>query len=107
MIMVDLDIAINEYLGQTTIDAAAVGLHLLDVILDLAADVTVSLENGRIQFQTTHPFCTIQPHATYICCDVKHNGRSQTIHLATLADYNPDLQRQLWEAYQYSSKNGR
>ncbi len=105
--MVDFDIEINEYLGQTTVDAAAVGLHLLDVILDLASDVTVSLENGRIHFQTTHPFCTIQPHATHICCNVKNNGRSQTIRLTSLADYNTDLQRQLWEAYQHSIQNGR
>jgi hypothetical protein len=100
--MVDMDIEISEYLGRTTVDAAAVGLYLMDVILDLAGDVTVSLANGRIQFQAAHPFCTIQPHATYICCDVKHNGRSQSIQLTSLADYNPTLQQQLWDAYQHS-----
>ena len=104
--MVDFDIEINDYLGRTTVDAAAVGLHLMDVILDMAGDVTVSLTNGRIQFQATHPFCTIHPHATHICCDVQNNGRSQTIQLTSLADYNPALQQQLWDAYQHSG-NGR
>lgn len=98
--MVELDIEVNDYLGQTTVDAAAAGLHLIDLILAFANDVTFSLQNGRIQFQAQHPFCTIQPHPAFIACQVKTNGRSQTTQLASLADINTTLQRQLWEAYQ-------
>ena len=102
--MVELDIEVNDYLGQTTVDAAAAGLHLIDIILAFANDVTFTLHNGRIQFQARHPFCTIQPHPAYLACDVKTNGRSQTTQLASLDDVNATLHRQLWEAYQRIGK---
>ena len=48
--MVELDIEINEYLGRTTIDAAAVGLHfglsLEQIVTGLAA---AELTGGRLQ----------------------------------------------------------
>lgn len=101
--MVDLDIKISTTLGQTTLDAAAVGWLLVDFITGLDEQIKLSTRNGRIQFRTKRPFCELQPASDTLICHVHHHGHSRTAHLHTLTDLNPDLQHAIHAAYQ----NGR
>ncbi len=91
---------LTEYLGKTTVDAAAAGLQLLDWLAAMDETIVYTVTHGRIHLKSPRPFCTLHPQATHIACRVHDNGRAQTHKLTGLQDINDELHHHIWQAYQ-------
>lgn len=105
--MIDFDIQLTEYLGQTTIDAAAAGLHLIDWIVGMDEGIQWTVQNGCIQFETTQPFCTLQPQPNHILCTLHDNGHTRSVSVKTVADITHTLCNQVNAAYQHTILTAR
>lgn len=101
--MVDTNWRLTEYLGKTTIDAAAAGLQLIEWVTALDQNIACTLANGRIHFQASRPFCTLYPKTDHIACRIHHHGRAHTLHLTRQEDIDHALRHSLWHAYQEAS----
>ena len=102
--MVDFEWQLTEYLGQTSLDAAAAGLHLLDWIVAMDDDIHWKAENGTIQFEASRPFCTLQPEPTFIMCTILSGKQTRRITVANLHDITPQLCNQVNVAFQQSTQ---
>lgn len=108
--MVDMNWQLTEYLSQTTVDAAAAGLQLLDWITLLDEQVSWTAQNGRIQFRSPHqppnrPFCTLQPTTDAVVCILHYPSRSQRHTLTHLSDIQAALHQEIHQAYAASGKH--
>lgn len=99
----DIDLELDACLSRTTVDAAAVGLHLLDFITGLSQGVTWSLHRGRIDFAAKRPFCTLRPAKTHITCQLPDTETA--VRLTNLYDVDASLQARIRQAYQQAQRH--
>ena len=102
----DNELQLDACLSQTTVDAAAAGLHLLDFITSLSHGVTWSLHHGRIHFSDPskkRSFCTLRPTKSHITCNIP--SLKTAVRLTTPFDVDAALQAHIQQAYQQTYRH--
>jgi hypothetical protein len=103
--VVDVNWQLTEYLGKTTVDAAAAGLQLMDWLAAYDQNMVYSVANGRIYCKSTYLSCTLHPKPTHITCRIHDNGRSYTYTLIGLQDMSHELWRHLRRTYREAKES--
>jgi len=105
--IIDFDFQLSASLGNTTVDAAAAGWLLVDLITRIDNRIQCTFSENRIAFGRPHPFCVIEPRTDHIAgrltAHSSGNGRSgaeraHQFRLASMADMTPALQQRIARA---------